>query len=38
MDFWKRESEKLLENWVMIDLIGAAMESGVDLLTKVRNC
>ena len=35
MDFWKREDDKLLENWVLIDLIGAARESGVDLLTKL---
>lgn len=32
MDFWKRDGNLLLENWVMIDLIGAALESGVDLL------
>jgi predicted ester cyclase len=31
MDFWKREGDKLLENWVMIDLIGAAKASKVDL-------
>ncbi|MBV7335050.1 ester cyclase [Chloroflexi bacterium TSY] len=35
MDFWKREGDKLRENWVMIDLIGAALESGVDLLAKL---
>jgi predicted ester cyclase len=35
MDFWKREDDLLLENWVMIDLIGAALESGVDLLAKL---
>ena len=35
MDFWKRDGELLLENWVMIDLIGAALESGVDLLEKL---
>ncbi|KAA3662767.1 MAG: hypothetical protein DWQ04_12560 [Chloroflexi bacterium] len=35
MDFWKRDGDKLLENWVMIDLIGAALESGVDLLAKL---
>lgn len=35
MDFWKREGDLLLENWVMIDLIGAALESGVDLLVKL---
>jgi hypothetical protein len=33
MDFWKRDGDLLLENWVMIDLIGAALESGVDLLS-----
>ena len=32
MDFWKRDGDLLLENWVMIDLIDAALESGVDLL------
>jgi len=36
MDFWKRDGDLLLENWVMIDLIGAALESGVDLLAKLR--
>jgi predicted ester cyclase len=35
MDFWKRDDDLLLENWVMIDLIGAALESGVDLLTRI---
>ena len=35
MDFWKREGDKLLENWVMIDLIEAALESGVDLLVEL---
>ncbi len=36
MDFWKRDGGKLLENWVMIDLIGAALESKIDLLAKLR--
>lgn len=35
MDFWKRDGDKLLENWVMIDLIDAAMASGVDLLARL---
>ncbi len=35
MDFWKRDGDLLLENWVIIDLIGAALESGVDLLAKL---
>lgn len=36
MDFWKRDGDKLLENWVLIDLIGAALESEVDLLANLR--
>jgi predicted ester cyclase len=32
MDFWRRDGDLLLEDWVMIDLLGAALESGVDLL------
>lgn len=35
MDFWRRDGHKLRENWVMIDLIGAALASGVDLLAKI---
>ena len=36
MDFWKRDGDKLLENWVLIDLIGAALESDVDLLARLH--
>jgi ketosteroid isomerase-like protein len=35
MDFWRRDGDRLLENWVMIDLIGAALESKVDLLARL---
>lgn len=35
MDFWRRDGDLLVENWVMIDLIGAALESGVDLLGRL---
>lgn len=35
MDFWRRDGDLLAENWVMIDLIGAALESGVDLMAKL---
>jgi hypothetical protein len=35
MDFWRRDGDLLGENWVMIDLIGAALESGVDLLAEL---
>ena len=37
MDFWKRRGQKLAENWVMIDLIGAGLASGVDLLEPLRS-
>ncbi|MEM7348770.1 MAG: ester cyclase [Chloroflexota bacterium] len=37
MDFWKREGDKLRENWVVIDLIGAALESGVDLMSRLKH-
>ncbi|MEL6403722.1 MAG: ester cyclase [Chloroflexota bacterium] len=36
MDFWRRDGDLLRENWVMIDLIGAAKSSGVDLLAKLN--
>ena len=36
MDFWKRDGDKLLENWVLIDLIDAALQSGVDLLARLE--
>jgi ketosteroid isomerase-like protein len=35
MDFWSRDGNLLLEDWVLIDLIDAARESGVDLLAKL---
>jgi ketosteroid isomerase-like protein len=35
MDFWTRDGNLLLEDWVLIDLIGAALESGVDLLARL---
>ena len=31
MDFWRREGDLLRENWVLIDLIDAALQSGVEL-------
>ncbi|MEM6282917.1 MAG: ester cyclase [Chloroflexota bacterium] len=36
MDFWKRDGDKLAENWVMIDLIGAAKSSGVNLWERLH--
>ena len=31
MDFWRRDGDLLRENWVLIDLPAAALESGVDV-------
>ena len=31
MDFWRRDGQLLRENWVLIDLIDAALQSGVEL-------
>jgi predicted ester cyclase len=36
MDFWRRDGDKLRENWVMIDLIGAAKASNVDLWARLH--
>ena len=32
MDFWRRDGDKLAENWVMIDLVDVALQAGVDVL------
>ena len=37
MDFWRRDGDLLRENWVMIDLIGAAKSSGIDLLQQLKD-
>ena len=37
MDFWKRDDDTLLENWVLIDLIDAGLQSGVDLLAQLED-
>ena len=35
MDFWRREGDLLSENWVLIDLIDAFRQFGVDLFAKL---
>lgn len=35
MDFWRRDGDKLSQNWVLIDLIDAALASKVDLLSNL---
>ena len=32
MDFWKLEVGKIIENWVMLDILDFFNKSGVDLL------
>jgi predicted ester cyclase len=36
MDFWRREGEKLAENWVFIDLIDLLDQIGIDIFERVR--
>lgn len=36
MDFWRREGELLVENWVFIDLPHLFLQMGVDLLGRAR--
>lgn len=36
MDFWRREGDLLLENWVFIDLLDLALQMGVDVLARLR--
>ncbi len=37
MDFWRRDGGLLRENWVLIDLIDAALQSGVELYPPLRD-
>ena len=37
MDFWRREGDKLAENWVFIDMVHLLDQLGVDVLERVRN-
>jgi hypothetical protein len=38
MDFWKREGDKLSENWVLIDLIDAANTNSGRRVNRLLNC
>ena len=31
MDFWRREGDLLLEDWVLIDMIDGAAQAGIDV-------
>ena len=35
-DWWKREGEYLIENWVPIDMIDLFRQMGVDLMARLR--
>ena len=37
MDFWRREGDKLAENWVFIDKIDLLQQMGVDIFKRLRN-
>ncbi|NDJ63124.1 MAG: ester cyclase [Chloroflexi bacterium] len=36
MDWWKRDGDHLVENWVFIDLIDLCLQFGVDLFAELR--
>jgi len=36
MDWWRREDDKLVENWVLIDIIECLNQFGVDLFARMR--
>ncbi len=35
-DWWKREGDLLVENWIPIDLIDLFRQMGVDLMDRLR--
>ena len=35
IDFWKREGEQYIENWVFVDMVHLFGQFGVDLLKRV---
>ena len=37
MDFWRREGDKLAENWVLIDKIDLLQQMGVDVFERLHN-
>jgi hypothetical protein len=36
MDFWRREGERLAENWVFVDVIDLLHQLGVDVFARMR--
>ncbi|NDJ63123.1 MAG: ester cyclase [Chloroflexi bacterium] len=37
MDWWRRDGDLLVENWVLIDMIDVIRQCGVDLLARLRD-
>ncbi|MEO9853165.1 MAG: ester cyclase [Reichenbachiella sp.] len=37
VDFWRREGNKLVENWVFIDMIDMLGQLGIDVFEKLKN-
>jgi predicted ester cyclase len=37
MDFWRRENDRLDENWVMIDLIDLLDQMGLDVFARIKS-
>ena len=35
MDFWRRENDPLVENWIFVDMIQLFRQFGVDLLQSI---
>ena len=35
MDFWRRENDPLVENWIFVDMIKLFQQFGVDLLQRI---
>jgi hypothetical protein len=36
MDFWRRQGDKLAENWVFIDVLDLLAQMGFDVLERMR--
>lgn len=36
LDFWRMENGKIRENWVMVDLLDAYNQLGVDVFARMR--
>ena len=37
MDFWRRDGEKFIENWVFIDIPELLLQMDVDLFEQLRS-